>query len=107
MIYPSRQNNQIALLKPYPHPLIPLAPDIKVPRSIPYVPDLLVFVKMLIEEHFHLGLVDFAHGGRGDGDFIAVLVVAVAGEGVDGGEIGVVGVEDAKGGELGGRNGAG
>jgi hypothetical protein len=107
MIYPRGQNNQIALLKPDPHPLIPLTPNVKVPRSVANVSYLLVLVKMLVEEHFHLGFVDIAHGGGGDGDFIAVLVVAVAGEGVDGGEIGVVGVEDAEGGELGWRDGAG
>jgi hypothetical protein len=62
---------------------------------------------VLVEEHFHFGLVDLAHGGGGDGDFVAVLVVARLGEGVDCGEGGVVGVEDAEGRELRGGDGAG
>lgn len=95
MINPRGQNNQIALLQPNPHPLIPLAPDVKIPRPVPDIPYLLIFMEMLVEEHFHLGLVDFAHGGRGDGDFISVRVGAGGGQGVDCGEGGVVRIQDS------------
>ena len=64
-------------------------------------------MKMLVEEHLYLGLVDVAHGLRGDGDDVAVGVGAGGGEAVDGGFGGVVGVEDAEGGEFGGGDGVG
>lgn len=106
MIDPRRQYDQIVLFQPDPHPLVPFTPDIEIPRPVANVPDLLVFVQVLVEEGFHFGLVHLAHGGGADGDFVAVLVVAVRRKGVDGREGGVGGVEDAEGGEVGGGDGA-
>ena len=51
---------------------------------------------MLVEETFHLGLIHLAHGGGTHGDFVAVLVRAGCGERIDGGQGGVVRVEDAE-----------
>ena len=107
MINPRGQNNQIILLEPDTHPLVALGPDVEIPGPIADIADLLVFVQMLVEEHFDFGFVDVAHGGGGDGDFVAVRVGAGGGEGVDGGEGGVVGVVDAEGGEVGGVEGFG
>jgi hypothetical protein len=52
---------------------------------------------MLIEKHLYFRFIRFAHGGGGDGDFVARSVGARGGEGVDAGEGGVVGVQDAEG----------
>jgi hypothetical protein len=51
---------------------------------------------MLIEEHFHLVLIDIAHGLGRYGDLITILVVPVFGDGIDCGEFGAVVVEDAE-----------
>lgn len=64
-------------------------------------------MEMLLEEHLDLGLVDVAHGGRGDGDFVPVFVGAGGGEGLEGGEVagGDVRGVDAEGGEGAGLDG--
>ena len=83
MINPRRQNEQIPLLQPDPHPLlISLLPHIKIPGAIQDISDLLVLVHVLVEERLDLVLVDIAHCGRRDGDFIPVLVAARAREGL-------------------------
>lgn len=58
---------------------------------------------MFVEKHLHLALVRFTHGGGRNADCVAILVVALMGEGVD--TCGVVNVrvravEDPKGGEV-------
>lgn len=65
---------------------------------------------MFLIENFNLFFVDSTHGARGDGDFVAVGVVAGLDEGFElsggggrGGREGVV--EDAEGGEVGGGEG--
>lgn len=57
-------------------------------------------MQMLVEEILNLLFVDIAHGLRGNGHFVAVLVLAFQGEGVDGGHVGVVVGEDAQGAEV-------
>lgn len=44
MVNPRRQNNQIALLEPNPHPVIPFAPDIEVTRTVKNISDFLVLM---------------------------------------------------------------
>ncbi len=67
---------------------------------------------MLVEEQFDLLFVSGAQGGGGDGDFVAVGVVACLGDGRDAGAGAREGwgegvVEDAEGGEVGGGEGVG
>jgi hypothetical protein len=100
MINATRQNNQIALLQPNPHPVISLTPDIKVPRTIQNVPDLLVLVEMLVEEGLHFFFVNVAHLLRADGDFIPIFVVAGCGDGVNTRDFGDAVVDDAELGEV-------
>ena len=50
MIDPTRHNHQIALLELDPHPIVVLPSDIEIPASSKYIPDLLILVKMLMEE---------------------------------------------------------
>jgi hypothetical protein len=83
MINPRGHNHQIALLQPHPHPLIPLAPDIEIPRPVQDIPNLLVLVQMLVEECLHLVFVGVAERGGRNGDYVAVFVGARGGEGVD------------------------
>lgn len=90
------QDDQILLLQPDPHPLILLAPHIKKPLPIQDVPNLLIFVQMLVEEHVHLFLVHVAHLLGRDGDLVAVLVGASVGDGVDVGDGGAAVVDDAQ-----------
>lgn len=80
MVNARRKNNQIALLKPDPHPIITLTPDVEEPCTIKNVPDLFILMQVLVEEAFDLLLVDVAHLLRRDGDFIPVLVVALLSE---------------------------
>lgn len=102
MIYPRGQNDQIILLQPNPDPVVILASDIEITGPVADVPNLLVLMEMLAEEHLDLVFVDGAHGGGRDGDFIAVLVVAVFGDGVDGRDRGAMVVENAERGEVAG-----
>ena len=90
------QDDQIILLQPDPHPLVLLAPHIKEPFPIQDVPDLLIFVQMLVEEHVHLLLIHVAHLFGRDGDLVAVLVGASVGDGVDVGDGGTAVVDDAE-----------
>ena len=50
MIDPRRHNHQIPLLQPNPHPIVLLAPDIKISSATEDKPDLLVLMQMLREE---------------------------------------------------------
>lgn len=77
MVNTSGQNEQIVLLKSDPDPIITLRSDIEVARTITNVSDLFIFVQMLVEKHFHFGLVDVAHRLLGNCNLIAVLVAAL------------------------------
>jgi hypothetical protein len=106
MINPRRHNHQIALLQPQPYPSIILAPHIKIPATAQNIPNLLILMKMLVEEGFHLFFVAGQQVG-GDFDLVAVLVVALGGDFVDGVQVvGEVVVGDAEGGEVGWVDGA-
>ena len=101
MINARRHNHQIALLQPDSHPVVILASDIKVPASSEYVPDLLVFVQMFVEEVLHLLFVAGERGGA-DLDLVSVLVVPILGDFVDAVEIvGEFVVDYAERGEVG------
>ena len=100
MVDTRRQDNQVILLKPDSHPVIILTSDIEVASTVANVSDLFVFVEVLIEEHFHFVFVDCAHGGGRDGDFIAVLVLALSGNCVHRGDFGAVVVEHTQAGEV-------
>jgi len=106
MVNTSRENNQIILTQSNAHPLILLPTNIKVPLPIANVPNLLVLMQMLTEERLHLFLVDVAHSLRRDADFIAVLVAALGGQGIDEVDCWAVAVEDADRLEVGLSDGA-
>lgn len=106
MINPRGHNHQIALLQPNPHPIVLLAPNIKIPTSTQNIANLLVLVQVLVEEVLDLLLVARQQRGR-DLDLVAVLVRALGGDLVHGGEVvGEVVVRDAEGGQVGGVDGA-
>ena len=75
MVDSRRHNSQISLLQSESDPIVSLAPHVKVTGTIENISDFLVFVEMLVEEDLDLFLV-VGQGGGGDGDFVAVLVVA-------------------------------
>ena len=57
----SWQYEQVVLVQLHAHPLIVLAPHIKVSLTVPNVANFLVLVQVLVEEHLDLILVDIAH----------------------------------------------
>lgn len=69
--------NQIILLQVYPHPLVALAPHIKEPSTISNVPNLLILMQMLMEEHLNLLLVNIPHLLGRNSDHIAILVTSL------------------------------
>jgi hypothetical protein len=83
MIYTRRHDHQIILVQLDPHPVVILVAHIKVSSSIHNVSNLLVFVKMLIEEHLDLAFVLVSHGRRGNGDYVSVLIATRSRERVD------------------------
>ena len=81
MVDARRQDEQIALVGANPDPLVLGVAHVKVPGPLEDVADLLVFVHVFVVEGFDLLFVDdWAHGVRGDGDFVAVGVGAAFGE---------------------------
>jgi hypothetical protein len=86
MVNSRRHNHQIALLQPYPDPLVALVPHIEVSSASQNVPNLLIFVQMLVEESLHFLFVAWEGRWR-DLDGVAVLVLAFGGDGIDGGLI--------------------
>ena len=60
-----------------------LAPHVEVPLAVPDVANLLILVKVLMEEHLHFVLVGGAHVGRGHDDLIAVLIASLLRQLVD------------------------
>lgn len=105
MVDARRHDGQITLFQPQTDPIVTLAPDVKVTRAIQDVPDLFVFVQVLVEEDFDFFFVVWQGGGR-DCDFVAVLVVAGRGEVVDRVQGGEIVADDAEFGEVGGGDGA-
>ena len=62
------------------NPRVAFASDIKISMTVPDVPDLLVFMQVLVEEHLYLVLVHTAHLLRRHGDFVSVLVSTAGGQ---------------------------
>jgi hypothetical protein len=92
----SGKNEQVILLQPYAHPLVILAPDIKVSLTPSNIANLLIFVQVLVEEHLDLVLVHITHLLGRDDDLVAVLVSSVGGQLVDAVDVGEVVVEHAQ-----------
>lgn len=106
MVNSRRHNHQIALLQPQSNPRIILTPHVEVPAATQNIPDLLIFVQVLVEEGLDFLLVAGQEVG-GNLDLVAVLVVALGGDFVDGLEVvGEVVVSDSEGGEVGWVDGA-
>lgn len=106
MVNPRRHNHEIALLQSQSNPRIILAPHIKVPSTAQNISNLLIFVQVLVEEGLDFLLVAGQEVG-GNLDLVAVLVVALGGDFVDGLEVvGEVVVSDSEGGEVGWVDGA-
>ena len=106
MVNSRRHNHQIALLQPQSNPRIILTPHVEVPAATQNIPDLLIFVQVLVEESLDFLLVAGQEVG-GNLDLVAVLVVALGGDFVDGLEVvGEVVVGDTEGGEVGWVDGA-
>jgi hypothetical protein len=61
MVDSTRQNNQVTLSQPNPHPIITLTSDIKVARTIENVSNLLILMQMLMEETLDLLFVNVSH----------------------------------------------
>jgi hypothetical protein len=76
----SRKYKKVVFLEPYPDPLIIFAPDIKVALTAPNVPNFLVFMQMLIKEHFDFVFVHVSHSLRRNRDFITVFVPTINGQ---------------------------
>ncbi len=83
MIDACGQHDQVILFQPDAYPIVPFVSHVEEAVAVEDVSDLLVFVKMLVEEHPHFVFVDIAHLLRRDGNFISVLVAAVSGNRVD------------------------
>lgn len=83
MIYSCREKNQIVFLQPDAYPVVLLAAHIEESLSVKDVPDLLVLVKVLIEENLHLVFVAAPHLFRRDRDLISILVAAIHCDGID------------------------
>jgi hypothetical protein len=96
MVNPSWKDDHVVLLELDPNPVIVLAPHVKVSLAASNVADLLILVKMLIEEHFDLVLVDIAHLLRRDDDLVAVLVATLLCHLVHTIELGKTVIEDAQ-----------
>ena len=96
MIDTTRQDDQIALLKPDPDPVVTLASDIKVACAIQNVPDLLVLVQVLAKESLDFLFVNVAHLLRADSNLISVLVVARRSDLVNTSDFGNVMIDDAQ-----------
>ena len=106
MVNPRRHNHKIALLQPQSNPRIILTPHIKVTPATQDISNLLIFVQVLVEEGLDFLLVAGQEVG-GNLDLVAVLVVALGGDFVDGLEVvGEVVVGDTEGGEVGWVDGA-
>jgi hypothetical protein len=89
------QDDEVALLDAEADPLVVARAHIKVAGAVEDVPDLLVLVQVLVEEHVDLALVGVAERLRRDLDGVAVLVAALLCEDVHARHVGVVRRHDA------------
>jgi hypothetical protein len=99
MVNPRGHDGQIPLFQSQSDPIVTFTPHIKVPCSIEYISDFLIFVEMLVKEGFYFFFV-VGEGGGGDGDFVAVFVAAGGGEGVYAVQGGIVVADYAEVGEV-------
>lgn len=72
-------HNQVVLLQLDADPLITFAAHIEESSAVSNISDLLVLVKVLVEEGLDLLLVDVAHLLGRDNNHIAILVVSLSG----------------------------
>jgi hypothetical protein len=100
MIDARRHNHQVMFLQPDPHPIIILTPNIKITSTIQNIPNLFIFMQMLVEEVLHFLLVDLTHGGRRNGNLITVFVGPLRSQSVYIIDAGVVEVQYAQLGEV-------
>lgn len=75
-----RKNEQIILVQLHTHPLVILAPDIKVTLAASDVTDFLILVQVLVEEHLNLVLVYVSHFLRRHKDLVAVFIPSFSSE---------------------------
>jgi len=66
--------DEILCLQPDPYPLVAPVSNVEVSIPLKDVPDLLVLMKVFIEEHVDLFLIHWAHFLWRDSYFISVLV---------------------------------
>lgn len=88
MIDARGKKDQFSLPEREPNPALVCVANVKVSAPAKEVPDLLVLVHVLLEEHLDYVLVFGAQRVGGDNDRVPVLVGAFGGEFVDGGDIG-------------------
>lgn len=81
MIDASRHDHQITLLQPYAHPVIIFAAHIEVSTTAQDISDLLVLMKVLVEEVLHLLFISW-ESRWADLDLISILVVALLGDAI-------------------------
>ena len=77
------EDNQVVLFQADTHPLIGQTPYIKESFAIHDVPNLLVLVQVLVEEHLNFFFVHVAHLVGRDDDLVPVLVGALIGDLID------------------------
>lgn len=75
-----REDNQVVLFQADTHPLIAQAPHVKESLAVHDIPDLLVLVQVLVEEHLDFFFVHVAHLVGRDDDLVPVLVGALVGD---------------------------
>lgn len=100
------QNNHVVLVQADADPLIVLPSHVEVPLAVEDVPDFLIFVQVLGEEHLYFFFVNVAHSRWRHAHLVAVLVAPLGGELVDGFEGRAVVVHHTQGGKLVFRDGA-
>jgi len=76
MVDARRHDHEVTLLERNAHPVVVLAAHVEVATALDNVPDLLVFVQVLVEEGLDFFFV-VGQRGRRDGDLVPVLVLAL------------------------------
>ena len=80
MIHPRRQNQQVPRLSLNPNPLVFSIPYVKESAALQDISDLFILMHMLIVKRLDLVLVSCPERVGGDGDFVAVDVIACRGD---------------------------